>query len=397
MPPSSPSSPPLLSLADVQRAALAVLPPAVLGYYASGAEDEATLAANAAAWRRWLFVPRVLVDVGAVDTGCTLFGRAAAMPVAVAPMAMMRLAHADGEVGVARAAAGAGVPMVVSTMGTTPLAHVAAAAGGAGATAFQLYVTRDRAFCAALVAAAERAGCAALVVTVDVPVLGKREADERNGFALPPGLRLANLEGLTDDRAESGGADDASAGAAAHTADAGSRLAALFQRNMDPTLTWAFLGWLKSVTTLPVWVKGVLAPADAAAAVAAGAAGIVVSNHGGRQLDGAVATADVLPAVVDAVAGAIPVVVDGGVRRGSDVLRAVLLGADGVLLGRPVLYGLAVGGTRGAARVLAIVADELARSAALVGVARLADAKGRRDLLARVDGSGGVTMAVSRL
>jgi isopentenyl diphosphate isomerase/L-lactate dehydrogenase-like FMN-dependent dehydrogenase len=384
-----PSPPKFLSLADVERAALAVLPPPVLGYYASGAEDESTLAANVAAWRRWAFVPRVLVDVSAVDVSTSLLGQASTMPVAIAPMAMMRLAHTQGELAVARAAANAGVPMVISTMGTTPLADVAAAAGGG--TAFQLYVTKDRAFCRSLVRAAETAGCSALVVTVDVPVLGKREADERNGFALPPGLRLANLEGLMDDGNHASptgptlaNARDASAGASADTADAGSRLAALFQRNIDASLTWAFVDWLKGVTQLPIWIKGVLSPADAATAVSAGVAGIVVSNHGGRQLDGAIASVDALPAIVDAVAGAVPILVDGGVRRGSDVLRAILLGADGVLLGRPVLYGLAVGGVGGVARVLDIVRDELVRSAALAGVARVADAKGRRDLLVRV-------------
>jgi len=381
MPPPPPPLPSLQSLADVEAAALAVLPPPVLGYYASGAEDGDTLAANAAAWRRWAFLPRVLVDVSVVDARMPLFGRTAAMPAAVAPMAMMKLAHAGGEGAVARAAAAAGVPMVISTMGTTPVTEVARAA--TAGCAFQLYVTRDRPFCAGLIQAAEAAGCSALVVTVDVPVLGKREADERNGFALPPGLRLANLEGLTDDAATAD-RSDASAGAGPSTSDAGSRLAALFQRNIDASLTWSFVGWLKSQTRLPIWIKGVLAPADAALAVRHGVAGIVVSNHGGRQLDGAVASADALPGVVDAVGGAVPVLVDGGVRRGADILRAVVLGADGVLVGRPVLWGLAVEGEAGAAHVLAILEDELKRSMALAGVARLAEAKGRRDLVVRV-------------
>lgn len=388
----------LQSLADVERAALAVLPPATLGYYASGAEDEETLKLNVSAWRRWLFVPRVLVDVAAIDTRAALFGGGApaALPLAIAPMAMMRLAHDGGEVAVARAAGGAGVPMIISTMGTLPLTDVAAAAS-AGA-AFQLYVTKDRDFCVSLIRTAEAAGCAALVVTVDVPVLGKREADERNGFALPPGLRLANLEGLRDDGVgvSSGpslanaatGASSASTGASAATASSGSRLAALFQRNIDASLTWAFVQWVKSVTTLPVWIKGVLSPADARLAVDAGVAGIVVSNHGGRQLDGAIASADALPAIVEAVNDAVPILVDGGVRRGSDVLRAVILGAHGVLLGRPVLYGLALGGAAGVTKVLSIVADELTRSAALVGVARVADARGRRELLVRAEACG---------
>ena len=270
---------------------------------------------------------------------------------------------------------------------------------------------------------AEGSGYDALVVTVDVPVLGKREADERLGFGLPPGLELANLRGLSDSGSSSG-ASSASVGAttaATKTAGAtkaaeapgnqsneGSRLAALFQRQIDASLTFDFLRWLRSRTALPIWVKGVLHPDDASAAVAAGADGIVVSNHGGRQLDGAPAAADVLEAVVAAVrrsprrvrrgggsggggggrggggdrgpeeavafeAVHIPVLVDGGIRRGSDVLRALALGADAVLLGRPALYGLALAGERGALEVLSLLKAELERAMALSGCARVSD------------------------
>jgi isopentenyl diphosphate isomerase/L-lactate dehydrogenase-like FMN-dependent dehydrogenase len=388
-PPSSPLHPTtrdaadwppgLQSTADVEAAARGLLPAAVVGYYASGAEDEESLRDSVAAWRRWRLVPRVLVDVSVVDTTTALLpGRPRSpSPLLLAPMAMMALAHPGGEVAMARGAAGAGVPMVVSTMGTEALEAVAAAAT-AGAL-FQLYVTKDRAFCAALVARAQAARVAALVVTVDVPVLGKREADERTGFALPPGLKLANLEGLGD--REGGG--DAAAGAAVGAAGGGSRLAALFQRQIDASLTWVFVDWLKTITTVPIWIKGVLSPADAATAVARGVAAVVVSNHGGRQLDGAVSTADALPAIVDAVAGAVPVYVDGGVRRGADVLRAVALGATGVLIGRPALYGLALAGQAGACNVLAMLRGELERSMALAGVASLDGVRGRRELLVR--------------
>lgn len=258
---------------------------------------------------------------------------------------------------------------------------------------FQLYVTKDRAFCESLVQRAESAGYQALVVTVDVPVLGKREADERTGFALPPGLALSNLEALSEEEEEGGGGErrSASVGATEVASSAegkrkdkdqqGSRLAALFQRQIDASLTFEFIAWLRQRTRLPIWVKGVLHPDDAAAAVAAGANGIVCSNHGGRQLDGSPAAADVLEAVVAAVRrtgenrrNRIPVLVDGGVRRGSDVLRALCLGADAVLLGRPALYGLALGGERGAAEVLGILKAELARAMALAGCRSVPDA-----------------------
>jgi isopentenyl diphosphate isomerase/L-lactate dehydrogenase-like FMN-dependent dehydrogenase len=412
MPPQPRSAadlPPFQSLDDLERLATAVLPPMVLGYYASGAEDEATLADNRAAWRRLRILPRVMVDVSSIDTRTTLFnGRVTlAAPILVAPMAMQRLAHPDGEAGMAGAAVDAGLGMVVSTMGTAPLEEVAGAAREAAAASasssatgpalppqppllFQLYVTRDRAFTASLVRRAEAAGYGAIVVTVDVPVLGKREADERAGFALPPGMRLANLEGLTDGSDTTGAS--ASTGAAPTTAPDGSRLAALFQRSIDAGLTWSFVAWLKGVTALPIWVKGVLAPDDALLALSAGVDGIVVSNHGGRQLDGAPAAADCVGPIAAAVRRRVPVWVDGGVRRGADVLRALALGADGVLLGRPALYGLALGGRDGAAAALRTLCDELGRVMALAGCATLADAR-RVALL----GPGDVPAVSSRL
>lgn len=435
MQPPPPPSLNLVSLADAERRAVSLLPPMVLGYYASGAEDEETLAENLRSWRRWRILPRVLVDVSSVDTSTSLKLASSsssavsssspsssssssssylhlAAPILVAPMAMMKLAHVEGEIGMARAAASSGLGLVVSTMGTTRLEDVAAAFSSSSSPSsshhpqprnplppmmFQLYVTKDRAFCESLVKRAERAGYQALVVTVDVPVLGKREADERTGFALPPGLALANLEALSDENSTTSppfpspspsatasasvGATAAAAADDSNGSNKGSRLAALFQRQIDASLTYEFLSWLRARTNLPIWVKGVLHPDDAAAAVGAGADGIVCSNHGGRQLDGAPAAADVLEAVVAAVRrmsknneNRIPVLVDGGIRRGSDVLRALCLGADAVLLGRPALYGLALGGEKGASEVLELLKAELARAMALAGCRRVSDA-----------------------
>lgn len=421
----------LVSLADAERRAVSLLPAMVLGYYASGAEDEETLVDNLASWRRWRILPRVLVDVSRVDTSADMVfsssrggdqnpfstKRRLSAPILVAPMAMMKLAHPEGEIAMARAARAAGLGMVVSTMGTTPLEEVRKSAAEASSSSsspyppppmlFQLYVTKDRAFCESLVRRAEAAGYDALVVTVDVPVLGKREADERLGFGLPPGLELANLQGLSDSSSSSASIGATASTSASATAQApensiasGSRLAALFQRQIDASLTFDFVKWLRSKTALPIWVKGVLHPDDASAVVAAGADGIVVSNHGGRQLDGAPAAADVLEAVVAAVkrsttttanrgggsgSGAhhhsqshrnrrIQILVDGGIRRGSDVLRALALGADAVLLGRPALYGLALDGERGAFDVLELLKAELERAMALSGCARVSDA-----------------------
>jgi len=302
-------------------------------------------------------------------------------------MAMMAMAHPTGEAGMAAGCAAAGLPMVVSTMGTVSLEDVASSARAVNAglpLLFQLYVTRDRAFTAGLVRRAQAAGYAAIVVTVDVPVVGKREADERTGFALPPGLRLANLEGLAADGSsgDRGGATAGESGAAststsppsaAAAAAQGSRLAAMLR--IDPSLTWEFVGWLKGVTSLPVWVKGVLSPDDALAALAAGASGLVVSNHGGRQLDGAPAAADCVRPIAAALRRRIPVLVDGGVRRGADVLRALALGADGVLVGRPILYALAIGGADGVEGALGLLVGELQRAMALAGCPTLDHAR----------------------
>lgn len=328
------------------------LEPSAWDYYRGGADDEVTLRANRSAWARWTLRPRVFVDVSRVALATTVLGTPLALPVLVAPVAYQCLADPAGERATARAAAAAGTLMVVSTLATTCLEDVASAAPGAPRW-FQLYIYKDRALSAELVRRAEAAGYGALVVTVDTPRLGRRERDVRNGFGLPPHLTLANFSGAQ----ARGPALPPGASGLAHYAAA----------NLDDGLTWEALAWLRSVTRLPVVVKGIVCGEDAALAAAHGAAAIVVSNHGGRQLDGALATATALPEVVAAVAGRCEILVDGGVRRGTDVVKALALGARAVLLGRPILWGLAVAGEAGVGRVLQLVRDELELALALAG------------------------------
>jgi len=279
------------------------------------------------------------------------------MPVLVAPTAFHRLACAEGELATARAAARAGTRMILSSLSNTRIEDVCAAAPGQ--IWFQLYLYRDRGATAALVARAEAAGAGAIVVTVDAPILGRRERDVRNAFHLPAGLRVENM------RAE--GYGDVARGEGA------SGLETYFADSLDVSIGWKDIAWLRSITRLPVLVKGLVRPDDAVRAVESGARGIVVSNHGGRQLDGSPATATVLGPVVDAAAGRLDVLVDGGIRRGTDVLKAVALGAKAVLVGRPILWGLAVDGEAGAYGVLATLRDELERAMTLAGCSTLAD------------------------
>jgi 4-hydroxymandelate oxidase len=333
-------------------------------YYASGAQDEGTLRENVAAWARVALHYRVLVDVSKRDPSTTVLGRRVSMPVLVAPTAFHRLACADGELATSRASAAAGTVFCLSSLSNTRVEEVCAAAG-AGDVWFQLYVYRDRGATAALVARAEAAGARAIVLTVDAPVLGRRERDVRGRFHLPAGLRVENLTAA--------GHGDVLESAA------GSGLAAYFAEKIEPALTWTDVAWLQRVTTLPVLVKGVVRPDDARHAADSGARGVVVSNHGGRQLDGAPATARVLGAVADAVGSRVEVLVDGGIRRGTDVVRALALGARAVLVGRPVLWGLAAAGEDGARAVLETLRDEVDHAMALAGCARVEDAT--RDLV----------------
>jgi 4-hydroxymandelate oxidase len=353
-----------LNLRELEELAREQLTPLAYDYYASGAHDEATLRDNVAAWARVPLHYRVLVDVSARETATTVLGTRIAMPVIVAPTAFHKLACPDGELATARAAGRAGTVMILSSLSNTRVEEVCAAA--TGPVWFQLYVYRDRGATAALVARAEAAGARALVLTVDAPLLGRRERDVRNRFHLPPGLRVENMTA-------------AGHGDVFEQQQAESGLAAYVAAKLDPSLQWKDVAWLRSITKLPVLVKGLVRPDDARRAVDHGASGVVVSNHGGRQLDGSPATAAVLGPIADAVAGRIDVLVDGGVRRGTDVLRAVALGARAVLVGRPILWGLAVGGEEGALGVLETLREELDHAMALAGCAHVADAT--RDLV----------------
>jgi 4-hydroxymandelate oxidase len=339
----------ILNLHDLEALARARLPQLAWDYYASGADDERCLKRNCDAFAEIALHYRVLVDVARRDLCTTVLGHRVQLPVLVAPTAFHKLAHKDGELASVRAAGDAGTAFILSTLSNTKVEEVVAAA--TCPVWFQLYVYKDRAATEALVRRVEAAGCCALVLTVDAPLLGRRERDVRNRFALPPDLGVENMHGyetIAKPMAESG-------------------LAAYFADLIDPSLTWDAIGWLRSITKLPVIIKGVVRADDAARAVAAGAAGIVVSNHGGRQLDSSPATIEVLPRIVDAVAGGAEVYLDGGVRRGTDVIKALALGARAVLVGRPVLWGLAAAGRAGVAAALGVLRREIDLAMALCG------------------------------
>ncbi|WP_369367625.1 alpha-hydroxy acid oxidase [Streptomyces sp. CG4] len=341
----------MVALDDYYTAARSLVEPAAWDYIDGGSGDETTLRENLAGYRRYRLRPRVLVDVSRCDMRTTLLGSPVALPIAVAPMGFHGLVTPEAEPACARAAGAVGALMVVSTFATSRLEDVARVAQGP--LWMQLYVFRDRAVSEDLVKRAEAAGYRALVVTVDAPVRGRRVRDLRNAFALPSGLAPANFPGIP--------ADGSSAELSAHLA-----------LRIDPAFTWDDLDWLRSLTRLPIVLKGVLTAEDAARAAEWGVAAIVVSNHGGRQLDGAVTALDALPEVISAVAGRCEVLIDGGIRRGSDVLVALALGARAVLVGRPVLWGMAVSGTEGAREVLSILGTELETAMALCGRTDLA-------------------------
>ena len=353
--------PGLVTLADHELHARTQLDDNAWAYFSGGAADEISLRANRSAWDALPLWPRVLRPLAGGHTRVPLLGRTLAHPILLAPVAFQRLAHPDGELAMAYAAAALGAGVVLSTQASVSLESVAQAVlpdPGRGPLWFQLYLQPDRGFTQALVQRAEAAGYEALVLTVDAPTSGVRDRERRAGFRLPPGVGPVNLAGL-----QAPASPPLSPGQSA-----------LFDGLLHHAPTWDDIAWLRSITRLPVLLKGVLHPADARQAVSVGAAGLIVSNHGGRTLDTAPATATALPRVVQAVGGAVPVLVDGGIRRGTDVLKAMALGASAVLVGRPAVWGLANAGAAGVAHVLRLLRDELEVAMALTGCATLAEA-----------------------
>jgi 4-hydroxymandelate oxidase len=377
-------------ISRLEQQARGLLPAPVYDYYAGGAGRERTLRANERAWARTWLAPRMLRDVSVVDTATTLLGCPVATPLAVAPTAFHRLAHPDGEVATAAGAARAGALLVVSTRSTRTLEDVAAAAGPWW---FQVYIMADRSHTARLVRRAAAAGASALVLTADTPQVGRKRRDS-DDLVIPDEDYLANLGQLED----------------------------LSGTDQDATVTVADIAWLSDISGgLPVVVKGVLRPDDALACAAAGAAAVMVSNHGGRQLDGAIPTAAALPGIAAALQatpvtpitygaqttgvarapgaeadgwpGGVPAYVDGGVRSGEDALAALALGARAVLLGRPVLWALACGGADGVAELLTGLTDGLAHAMALAGAASLAEVAGVADVPAAARGAAGADLA----
>ena len=347
-----------LRLADVRDLAAGHVTRSVWDFVDGGAGDERTLAANISAYDRHRLRPRILVDVDKIDTRTALFGTALATPIALAPVAYHRLLHPDGEVATVRGAGRAGALTVVGIFASRTLEDIAAAA--AGPLWLQLYWLRRRAVLEQLIERAETLGYEAFVVTLDAVRIGQRLRDMRNGFALPDGVAAVNV--------------DPAVMAEAHQAtDGDSAIAAHAETSFDRALTWKDLAWLRSRTAKPILLKGVLTAEDARLAAEHGADGIVVSNHGGRQLDNAVAAIDALEECVQAVSGSMPVLIDGGIRRGTDVFTALALGASAVLIGRPFLWGLAAGGEDGVADVLRLATAELEHTMTLMGTPTLAD------------------------
>jgi 4-hydroxymandelate oxidase len=346
----------LLNVADYARAARGVLPKDVLDYFEGGALDEITLRENVAGWERLKLYYRVLAGVGRREMKTTLLGHPVSMPITIAPTAFHKLACPDGEIAAAKAAKTAGTLFILSSLSNTAMEEVFAQS--ASPRWFQLYIYKDREVTRALVQRAEAAGAEAIVLTVDAPGLGTRERDTRNRFTLPTGLAVENLAPL---------------GKGTIPEVSGSGLAAYVRDNFKSDLSFDDLDWLCGCTRLPVIVKGVCRGDDARRATEHGAKAVVVSNHGGRQLDTAPATSDVLSHIVDAAGDRCEIYVDGGIRRGSDVIKAIALGARAVLIGRPILWGLSVGGEKGAAHVLEIFRRELDEAMLLCGCTKLSD------------------------
>jgi L-lactate dehydrogenase (cytochrome) len=374
------------SIEDLRLIAKRRLPHGVFDYIDGGAEDERSLAANCSAFAAYEFRPRVLRDVSNLDTSTTIFGRQAAMPLIMAPTGFTRIAHSQGELAVARSAARAGIPWSLSTMGTRSIEEVAAVSDGD--KWFQIYTWKDRGLVEELVARAKSSGYTAVWLTVDTAILGRRERDVRRGLTLPPKIGLstivdgamhpawtldflrndpitfANVVGLLD--------EDGSSAVS---------LSEHMARQFDQALSWDDIDWLRSIWDGPIVLKGIQTVADAKIAVGLGVEGLGLSNHGGRQLDDAPAPIDLVEPVRDEVGDGATIICDGGVRRGSDIVKALALGADAVSIGRPYFYGLAAAGERGVDHVLDFMRDGLERTMALTGCRTIAEIN--RDLVQR--------------
>jgi 4-hydroxymandelate oxidase len=354
-----------MNLSEMEALARESLPKMAYDYYANGANDEVTLRENRTAYEQIRLLPRVLVDVSTREMGTTVLGEAVSMPILIAPTAFHGLAHPEGELATIKAAGNAQTLMTLATLSNFSIEEAMKVA--TGPVWFQLYALKDRGITASLVERAEAAGCKAIVLTVDVPVPGKRERDIRNRLTLPEHLTAKNIWPV--------GLQESLKGAIDH--GVAQSIATFF----DASLTWKDIEWFTGLTKLPIVVKGILRSDDALRAVQHGVSAIIVSNHGGRQLDTTPATISVLPEIVDAVAGTIEVYMDGGIRRGTDVLKAIAFGARAVFIGRPVLWGLASFGEAGIKYVLEMMRQEFSVAMALSGCPTLNSIT--RDLLRR--------------
>ncbi|XP_043912482.1 hydroxyacid oxidase 1 [Protopterus annectens] len=338
---------------DFEQIAKQILSKPVYDYYRSGAGNQQTLADNVSAFSRWTLNPRVLRDVSVLDTSTTVLGQRISMPICVAPTAMQRMAHPAGETATVRACRSQGTGMILSTWATSSIEEVAEAAPDA-VRWLQLYIYKDREVTKSLVLRAEQAGFKGIFLTVDTPYLGRRFDDVRNRFKLPPHLSMKNFKSFDLAFSKSGYGED-------------SGLAVYVAESIDPSIKWEDISWLKSVTSLPIVAKGILRADDARKAVQCGVDGILVSNHGARQLDGVSATIEALPEIIEATEGKVEVFLDGGVRNGADALKALALGARAVFVGRPAVWGLAYKGEEGVHEVLQILKDEFRLAMALSG------------------------------
>uniref|UniRef100_A0AAG5DRZ0 (S)-2-hydroxy-acid oxidase n=1 Tax=Anopheles atroparvus TaxID=41427 RepID=A0AAG5DRZ0_ANOAO len=347
----------LVSIRDYEQRAYEIIPRNALDYYRSGAGDELSLGLNRSSFDRLRIRPRMLQGGAERDLSCNIFGERFSMPIGISPTAMQRMAHPEGEVANARGAANRRVLFTLSTISTSSIEDVANATPGSPKW-FQLYIYRDRQITESLVRRAENAGFKAIVLTVDTPLFGMRRADMRNKFSLPPPLTMANFVGKAATSVRSQG---------------GSGISEYITEQLDPTLSWDDVKWLLRFTKLPVIVKGILTREDAVTAADLGVQGILVSNHGARQLDSCPASIEALPEIVDAVGDRVEIFMDGGITQGTDVFKALALGARMVFFGRPALWGLAVNGQQGVEHVLDILRKELDLTMALAGCRTIAD------------------------